>query len=180
MGILSRIFGKERPEFKDAERVYAACLERSRAPGFFGEGKMPDTYEGRIDCLTLHMAPILRRLNMTDENGKKLSQSIFDAMVDDFDIALRGEGLTDTGVSRRIKPMVAHFYARLKAYNQGMESDNPEDELKRALQAGPASDAKESYVSSAATYIMTLEKTLNDKSVGEIAQMKFEFPELQF
>ena len=180
MGILSRIFGKDRPEFKDAERVYAACLKKSRTPEFYGEGKMPDTYEGRVDCLTLHMAPVMKRLNMIDENGKKLSQTIFDAMVDDFDIALRGEGLTDTGVSRRIKPIVAHFYARLKAYNESFGSDNPAAELENALRAGQLSDANKDFVSSLSTYIMSLENTLSEKNVGDIAQVNFEFPELQF
>lgn len=180
MGILARIFGKERPEFKDAERVYAACLKMSRTPEFYGEGKMPDTYEGRVDCLTLHMAPIMRRLNVTDENGKKLSQAIFDAMVDDFDIALRGEGLTDTGVSRRIKPIVAHFYSRLKVYNESFGNDNPTAELENALRAGELSEADTDYISRLTTYIMELEKTLGDKNVGDIARMNFEFPELQF
>lgn len=180
MGILSRIFGKERPEFKDAERVYAACLARSRTPEFFGDGKMPDTYEGRVDCLTLHMAPIMRRLNMINENGKKLSQALFDAMIDDFDIALRGEGLTDTGVSRRIKPIVAHFYARLKAYNEGFESETPDEELEEALRAGELKSANQTYVSGIVTYLRALETTLSGKSVGEIALMDFEFPNIQF
>ena len=40
MGILSRIFGKERPEFKDAERVYGGVPSRARAHlSFTARGK---------------------------------------------------------------------------------------------------------------------------------------------
>lgn len=180
MGILSRLFGKERPEFKDAERVYAALLAQSRTPDLYGEGKMPDTFEGRIDCLTLHMAPVLRRLNTIDENGKTLAQSVFDAMVDDFDIALRGEGYTDSGVSRRIKPTVAHFYARLKVYTEALESDEPQTKLEKALRGGKLEDAREAYVTGLADYILTLSNSVEACSVGEIARVNFTFPQTAF
>ena len=46
----------------------------------------------------------------------RLSQALYDVMIADFDVALREEGLSDTGVARRIKPLAKMFFSRAKAY----------------------------------------------------------------
>lgn len=178
MGILSRIFGRQRTDVRDAERVYAALLRQSRNVQFYGEGHVPDTYDGRVDCLTFHMSAVMYRLSELGENGERLSQSIFDVMVDDFDIALREEGLTDTGVSKRIKPIIGHFYARLKDYTESLNDEQATTRLMKTLRSGAMSGCNPEFAEAMSLYLIDFYSSLNRLSLGEIAQAKFEFPSL--
>jgi len=110
MGLLSKLLGRNRADMKDAARIYAPVMTQSRLAAFYGEGRFPDNYDGRIDVLTLN------------RNGDILSQAIFDTLRDDFEIALREEGLSDKGVAKRIKPMIRLFYDRLKSYDAVIEA----------------------------------------------------------
>jgi len=97
--------------------TYAPVMTQSRLAAFYGEGRFPDNYDGRIDVLTLNLCLIMKRLREFGRNGDILSQAIFDTLRDDFEIALREEGLSDKGVAKRIKPMIRLFYDRLKSYD---------------------------------------------------------------
>lgn len=174
MGMFSRLRRKPRPQIRDAQGLYAKLMQQSRQPVFYGENQMPDSYEGRIDILTAHMSVVMYALRNHGENGEKLSQALFDVMVDDFDSALRGEGLTDSGVKRRIKPIVELFYARLKAFTEGL---NVQD-VKTALHTGQLGQADEDVVSKFSGYILDFNKTLSTLSLGNIALCNFSFPEL--
>ena len=102
MGLLTRLLGRDKNAARDSERLYQSLLAQSRQPGFFGTDRQPDSYEGRVDVLSMHVGLVLRRLRQLGEQGERLEQALFDTMVDDFDIALREESLTDKAVSRRI------------------------------------------------------------------------------
>jgi len=112
MGIFSKLLGRKDPAIEDASRIYSKLMSQSRHPDFYGEGKAPDNYDGRIDVLTLHISAVLETLMKHGQQGERLSQAIFDVMRDDFEVAMREEGLSDTGIKRRIKPMMQLFYTR--------------------------------------------------------------------
>lgn len=172
MGMLSGLMGRKRRERVDARGIYNKLMAQSRIPAFFGEAKMPDTYEGRIELLTFHMSFIMTALRAHGEQGSKLSQALYDEMVDDFDISLREESLTDSGVRRRIKPIVRLFYARLKAFT---ENAGPEP-LQSALKEGELGEASEEFVTKLAAYGTAFSETLSERSLGDLARSDFVFP----
>ncbi len=118
----SRLKSKERPQTRDARRLYQKLMAQSRQPVFYGQAGLEDSYDGRMEWLCLHLALTLHALRGHGVDGASLSQSLYDVMVDDFDVALREEGLSDTGVSRRIKPLAKMFFARAKAYHEAAEA----------------------------------------------------------
>ena len=192
-GLFSKIMGKQSQQMQDAERIYNALLVQARKPVFYGEGRVPDTYDGRIDFLTLNIAVVLRAIRPFGEDGKRLSQAIFDVMKDDFDVALREEGISDKGVAKRIKPMMELFYTRLKAYDSALNSSDPVLEIKNALVGGLLSqnnavDDKGSsdtivvqdsnaFAMSLAEYIVSWSKRLSEKTLGQIAMCEMEITE---
>lgn len=111
---------KRRGEDIAAATLYTKCLKQARLPGFYGEGKVADTYDGRIDLLTLHMTLIMAAARKFGKDGTQLNQAMYDIMVQDFNIAMREEGIADTGISRRIKPMISLFLVRTKAYTDAL------------------------------------------------------------
>ena len=172
--ILSRLTGKERPEIIDGSRIYQKAMSQSRNVVFYGDEFCPDSTDGRMEILCLHLSTILFVLRAHGDSGAKLSQAIYDVMIKDFDIALREEGLTDTGVSRRIKPLASMFFARAKTYADAFSSENETQiMLNKAIVTHICNDeSTERFV----TYVIGFLESLQQKSLGEIAQGKFNFP----
>jgi hypothetical protein len=119
------------------------------------------------------MAIVLNALRGYDINGKLLSQALFDVMRDDFEIAMREEGLSDTGIKRRIKPMMQLFYTRVKAYVEAIEADDPKlllDIFKKNY-----SIDKGKFPNKISEYAFAFNSNCASLSLGEIAQAKFVF-----
>lgn len=177
-GILARIFGKEDTALGDAERIYRKLMKQSRKATFYGEGKVPDSYNGRIDLLTLHIAVVLKQLNELGEQGERLSQAIYDVMRDDFEIALREEGMSDTGVKRRIKPIMRLFFTRVKSYVEALKSESPTQALTETFKTGLLTDGEADFQKVLADYTLKFSKTCTPFTLGQIARTEFGFPSL--
>ncbi len=172
---LSRIIGNQRAEIKDARKIYQKIMEKSRDTVFYGDGLCPDTTDGRMEVLCLHLATIMFVLRGHDKTGSQLSQAIYDVMIDDFDVALREEGLSDTGVARRIKPMAKMFFARSKSYADALGAGaEVEAELSGIMSKYITKSNNKSGVF--VSYTMKFCANLRGNSLGQIAQAEFIFP----
>lgn len=174
MGWFDRLMGRELPERKDAQRIYFRLLEQSRDTSFFGPGKFADDYDGRIDVIALHQAIMMHRLRTEGRDGDLLQQALFDEMKDDFEIALREEGISDTGVKKRIKPIIGHFYDRLKTYNDALQSDAAGQALSDSfiLSEGGSGGFDETL----AGYALEWLDALKQDSLKTITAARFYFP----
>lgn len=175
MGLFSKLLGRNRADMKDAVLIYQKSMSQSRQPMFYAPGCFTDNYDGRIDCLTFHLTIIMKRLREFGENGQILSQSIFDTLRDDFEVALREEGLSDKGVAKRIKPMIRLFYDRLKAYDAALEANELADVLVQKLNL--EAESKEAIKLS--HYGENFSKLLSGCSLGNLARCEFNFPSLE-
>ncbi len=173
VGFISRLMGKKDTALEDAKTIYAKLMVQSRNPDFFGEGKVPDNYDGRIDLLTLHISAVLQALRKYGEQGELLSQALYDVMRDDFEIAMREEGLSDTGIKRRIKPMMQLFFTRVKSYVEGLQSQS---NIVTILKEGVLKEGKDEFQIFLAAYLSDFSDILASKSLGELALGNFVFP----
>lgn len=177
MGFFTRMFGRDDAAKRDAASLYAKLMQQSRNPQFYGENRFPDSYDGRIDVLTLHIAIVLEALRSFDEQGQRLSQALFDQMKDDFEIALREEGISDAGVKKRIKPMIRLFYTRVKDYTESLPMDGIKS-VAANLHEKDSFKMSSSFLDALQLYSVTFRQTLSDKTLGEIASSQFKFPDL--
>src|SRR4051794_12694885 len=121
--ILERFFGRPAhtaDRRTPAERLYGEAVRQARSPAFYGEGRVPDTVEGRFEALSLHGFLVLHRLKADGEQGRALAQQFFDAMFADMDRNLREIGIGDLAVGKRIKLLAENFYGRIKSYEGGL------------------------------------------------------------
>lgn len=176
VGFLKKLFSRDDAAQTDAERIYRALMGAARQPAFYGPMRAEDNYDGRIDVLTLHLSTVLHALNSHGEQGKRLSQAVYEAMRQDFDIALREEGMSDTGVMKRIKPMIRLFYTRIKAYTDAFEADNSEPAMAQALETGMLKEGREGFAPDLAAYAVALRGAFENKTLGEIALMSVDLP----
>ena len=180
MGVFSGLFGRQDTAKRDARRVYNLVMKQSRQPVFFGQARFPDNYDGRIDVLTLHMGIVFEALRRHGEQGNRLAQALFDEMKDDFEIALREEGISDTGVAKRIKPMIQLFYTRVKAFTESFESGQFETVAGALYQSNSNEDDNGSGFSSEFTadltrYVQDSRASLEGETLGSLVQARLNF-----
>lgn len=107
-----------------ARSLHEEIVAAARRPEFYGEGRTPDTLEGRFDMVSFYGALAMIRLRGEGEAARALSQRLFDIMFKEFDDGLRSLGVGDTSVPKRIKKMAGAFYGRLKAYDDALAADD--------------------------------------------------------
>ena len=118
------------------DRLYRAIVAAARQPALYADLAVPDTLEGRFECLTLHVALVLRRLRDAPMPGPDMAQHLVDAVFAHFDRTLREMGVGDTSVPRRMKVMAEAFAGRCVAYEDAFRSDTLSRALARNVYAG--------------------------------------------
>lgn len=111
------------------ERLYKRVADAARRPEFFLDLEIPDTIEGRLEVLVLHLVLVLRRLRQLPPPAEDVAQDLVDLFFRGLDASLRETGVTDTGVPRRMRGLAEAFYGRARAY------DGPLDRSDRAALA---------------------------------------------
>lgn len=177
MGFFDKLMGRDLPERRDARRIYFRLLEQARDPAFFGSGRVPDDYDGRIDMITLHMAVMLYRLRTEGKDGQLLSQALFDEMKDDFEIALREEGISDTGVKKRIKPMISHFYDRVNAYTDAIQADGSQALIAEAVLKRTERESAGPFERKMGYYALEFLSELISTDFKSLTKARFKFPQ---
>ena len=105
-------------------------VAQAREPAFYISYNVPDTVNGRLDLLILHLWLMLRRLRQ-DAGGAAVSQALFDRFCADMDANLREMGVGDLTVPKRMHAFGEAFYGRSTAYDLAFESGA--DDLALAL-----------------------------------------------
>lgn len=103
----------------DAETLLAAVTAASRRPEFFGQGRVPDTIEGRFEMMSVNGTLALIRVE-GEPDVRPLAQAFTDKFFRFFDAGLREAGVSDTAVPRRMSKMAGSFYGRLAAYGSAL------------------------------------------------------------
>lgn len=131
-----------------SRNLYRAAVAQARQPVFYTDYGVPDTVDGRFDMICLHTGLLMERLGQEGEEGRKLSQALFDTMFRDMDRSLRERGVGDLGVPKHIKRMMKGFNGRLHSYARALRaiSDSDpslEEVLIRNLYAGASPHPEE-------------------------------------
>jgi len=121
--MLKTLFGRRRRCEEAAHDLYAALVAQARRIEFYTRLQVADSIDGRFDMVVLNAFLVLRRLGGEDGEAKDLAQALFDLMFADFDQCLREMGVTDMGMSPKIKKMAKAFYGRVAAYEMAFATD---------------------------------------------------------
>ena len=130
--MFDRLFRK-RPARTAGQALYAAVVERARAPTLYEALGAPDTVEGRFELYSLHVVLILDRLRGQGEQAAEISQTLFDTYVKALDDALREMGVGDLSVGKKMRKLGEAFFGRAKSYEQAIASLPDQTELEALL-----------------------------------------------
>jgi cytochrome b pre-mRNA-processing protein 3 len=168
--------------------LYGTIVAQARKPAFYQSFDVPDTVNGRLEMILLHVVLLLRRLAATDRSGAlgqailgqatlgqaTLGQAIFDLFCQDMDANLREMGVGDLSVPREMRRIGEAFYGRQAAYCAALDSKDPgmlDAALARnVLERSEGSDKLANYVRAAV-------RVLAAQDIGELCRGKLEFPD---
>ncbi len=106
-------FRRARVERRCGARLYACALRDSRTRALFEGGCVPDTTDGRLDCLTLHLYLYSERFQTRFE---AVVRAMMEAFVRDVDRSLREMGTGDLSVGKKVKKLLSRVYGAFDAY----------------------------------------------------------------
>ncbi|MDQ4088337.1 MAG: ubiquinol-cytochrome C chaperone [Pseudomonadota bacterium] len=130
MSFLQRIFrGSNRREA--LEPLYRAIVAAGRDPGWYREGKVPDTLDGRFDMLAALMALVLLRLEKEGDGLREASVLLTETFIDDMDATLRQIGIGDYVVGKHVGRMMSALGGRLTAFRAAREGGRRFDDAVR-------------------------------------------------
>ncbi|XSG82529.1 MAG: ubiquinol-cytochrome C chaperone family protein [Methyloligella sp. ZOD6] len=93
-------------------------MAQARLPVFYASIGVPDTLEGRLSVLTMHIFAVLHRLKAEGAEGHPLAQELVDLFSADMDTVLREMGVSDLKVPKRVRDLCAKSHGIVNALEQ--------------------------------------------------------------
>ena len=123
---------RRNPQAPTIEALYGAIVAQARAAVFYLDYRVPDTVNGRLDMLMLHLALVFDRLSQGNAEASALGQGLFDRFCRDMDDHLREQGVSDLKVPKEMRSVGAAFFGRMGAYLSALHTAD-EQALREAL-----------------------------------------------
>jgi cytochrome b pre-mRNA-processing protein 3 len=121
------------------DALYGMIVAQARSPAFYRDYGVPDTVEGRLDMLMLHLVLLIRRLGQDQPRGTDIipaaGQRLFDRFCRDIDANFREMGVGDLTVPKKMRQVAEAYYGRARAYEHALQA-NDMPALEAALARG--------------------------------------------
>ena len=119
MSFFSKIFSRDNPNAK-MQPLYNAIVSEGRQLGWYEEGQVPDSLDGRFDMIAAIFSLVLIRLEKDEERGQDLAW-LTEIFIKDMDGQLRQIGIGDMIVGKHVGRMMGALGGRVGAYRSALE-----------------------------------------------------------
>ncbi|ARQ01564.1 ubiquinol-cytochrome C chaperone family protein [Pseudorhodoplanes sinuspersici] len=167
---------RRNPRAATIEALYGAIVAQARSPVFYLAYGIPDTVNGRLDALMLHLAMAFERLSQGDEDAKAVGQEVFDRFCLDMDDHLREDGISDMKVPKQVRGVAAAFFGRHGAYISALRAGD-EAALKTAISRNVFEGVDAPSVPRLAGYMQATMAMLDRQDPAVIATGKIVWPD---
>ncbi len=120
---------------RTGHQLYERIVAQARMPSLYEQCGVPDTMEGRLEMILLHVVLVLERLKPEGPMGQQLGQQVMEQLVADMDDALRRIGYGDDSIAGRLPRLGAALGERAHDYGAAFVTAEPRDALEAALLA---------------------------------------------
>jgi cytochrome b pre-mRNA-processing protein 3 len=150
-----------------AGQLVMAASSAARQPGFYGSGRVADTFTGRFELMCVFAALVTRRLHAIPE-AARLGQAFSNALFSSFDAALREAGEGDLSVAKRMKGLARANLGRVQAYSAALDAGSAPD-LAAALSRNVWNEEAAPFAAPLANYVIEVERALAALSPADLA-----------
>lgn len=160
-----------------ARELYGSIVAQARHETFYRALGVPDTPEGRLEMILLHLVLAAGRLRAEGPEGQALAQAVNEVFVVDFDDNMRELGISDLGVPRRVKKAAAGLYDRHREILAALAQ--PADAALEAILASYTADLRDAArldIPALARYVRRAARGLESQSGGRVLQGTLDFP----
>lgn len=174
--MIARFFRRNDARRRSIETLHTRINAASRVPALYTGLGVPDTVEGRFECLVLHVYLVLRRLKALPPPAAEIAQDLVNSVFQQLDASLRELGVGDLGVSKRMKKLGQAFYGRTAGYDAGLDANDPA--VLRAALARNVLGCEESEVAAGlAAYVVAADAALARADTDALMGAGPAFPE---
>lgn len=110
------LFNQWRSPKGQAESLYAALVGEARQPGWYIDGAVADTLDGRFAVLASLVALAILRLEEGGEEAVRGSVALTESFIADMDAQMREEGFGDPSIGKQVRSMVGALAARVERW----------------------------------------------------------------
>ena len=113
----------------DAGPLYAAIVAEARRPGWYRDGGVPDTMDGRFAVLASLLALADIRLERGADGARELGPRLTECFIADMDVQMREAGFGDPSLGKQVRMMVGSLASRIDRWRQAVEAIAPWEEV---------------------------------------------------
>ena len=159
------------------DALYGMIVAQARNAEFYRGYGVPDTVDGRIDMIVLHLVLVLRQLTRAHGALPPAGQELFDRFCADMDGNFREMGVGDFGVPKRMQKLGEAFYGRARVYESALLDADPV--VLAAAVARNVFGAAEAPLGARrlAAYMRETADRLAALAVNALVAAKFKFPD---
>ena len=171
LSFLNRIFG--RTDRRQAlAPLYQAVVALARDPGWYRDGQVPDSIDGRFDMVAAITALVLLRLEEEGKAARESSVLLTELFIADMDASLREIGLGDYVVGKHVGRLMGALGGRLTALREAREAGAVASAVDRNIfhEAPPSPEAEAWVTARIARISENLDAaSLDDLLAGKVA-----------
>lgn len=156
-----------RPLSSDAASLYEVLVGEARARGWYLDGGVPDSIDGRFRVLATVVALAILRLESGGEAAARHSVALTESFIADMDAQLRQGGFGDPTVGKRVRQMVGSLAARVERWRTLIAEEGEWDEAV-AMSIYPDESPSESATTYAREALRRLYEGLGGASDGAV------------
>ena len=114
--MLRYLFGRLTDQPKRGQALFGSAVAEARRAHWFTQGEVPDTLDGRFAMLATICALLSVRLEARSPDGAVASAALTERFIESMDSEHRELGLSDPGLGRRVRKLVASLERRVDAW----------------------------------------------------------------
>ena len=174
--MFKRLFGRTNANRAIVEALYGQIVAASRQPALYSEWQVPDTPLGRFEMISLHLFLFLHRVRGEAGPIAEVAQELTDGFFAEVEDALRGFGIGDMGVPKRMKKLARMFYGRTGAYGVALDEDDSRA-LAEALKRNVRPETGEwAEVEKLAAYVTSARQVLSEQQTATMLGGEISYP----
>lgn len=158
------------------EALYGAIVAQARLPAFYRAYGVPDTVDGRLEMIILHLSLVLARLVNEPQALRDPGQGVFDLFCHDMDDHMRQQGVGDLAVPKAMQKIGEAFYGRDAAYRAALAAGD-DAALSGALARNVFGAPDAASADRLARYMREAARQLAAQDAGAIAAARLAWPD---
>jgi cytochrome b pre-mRNA-processing protein 3 len=174
--MISRLF-RRTPREGSIAPLYGTIVAQARGADFYQNYGVPDTVNGRLELLMLHVVLVLHRLESEPEPIRALGQGLFDHFCRDMDASMREMGVGDLAVPRKMRWIGEAFYGRQAAYRAALAVPDAAALVSALARNVYEGNAPRGCAERLATYVRQAVSRLAGQDGARLARAEIAFPD---